>query len=819
MLRIRSCEIPGRSTVQRRRRCGNCIIAGVVLGVLSGTLTPRVVAGASPQSGDETRSWRQAGIEGIPNGDDRERAVRLARQGAFEEALAILRRLLADAPRDLGLRGDLAAVLSWAGRDQEALEVGARLTFVELEPMVAEAVARSARNVGEPGLAVGIYRQTLPRHPDRLESQLGLALAYLEWGEIGEAQLRAALLRERFPDHPDAHVAAGHVYRGVGRTDDALRSYREAVRLDAAHHEAARQTLQMLEARGHLDEALALIRTVPDAFNDDVRARIPAEIGARLVRERDPDALAFLDEALRRLDPDEGGVHRVRLRFDRVQALRDHERMEAVLDEVAALEAEGHELPPYVQRAAGDALRELAWPDEALARYRNAAEAWPDDFESHRAAFHVLVDAGRFEAADSLMREFVDDHPDHVPARVTRATGSALAGRLGRAQAELEALKGMHPSHLEVRRELAAVYRWRGWSRRALAEYEGILRLDPGHEAAHVGRTAALLDLGRRAQARAALDTLESLAPGVAERYGLDGRFRTDGLWEMAVDGDRGNSTGGELGTRDHTLRTRLVSPPVADRIRLRLASYREDARFEEGTGVHDRISAGMELRMRDLRIVVEGSGSRQGERHPGFNAQVAFDPGDRLSLAVSGASYSVEVPLRARPTGVRGWDAGASVGWRAHEGRSWRGRAGVVELTDGNRRLDAYGVLTQSVLRRPGGSVALMLEGYGATHDRDDVPYFSPARLGSASASLAWDWIPWRRGDGRLRQRLVLTGGAAGQSGEDTLPTGAVRLDHDWAASPRFSLRYGGRWASPVYDGDRERRLSGHVGFTWRLP
>lgn len=607
--------------------------------------------------------------------DDRERAVRLAREGQYEEALGILRRLHEEAPADFGVRGDLAAVLSWAGMDEEALEVGVRLPFWELDPVIAESVARSARNEGRPGVAAGIYHQVLSAHPERAELQVGLALAYLEWNKLAEAQLRAAVLVDRFSDHPSAQVAAGHVFREAGRTDDALRSYRAAL----------------------------------------------------------------------------------------------------------------------------------------VAR--------PDDFEIHRAAFDLLANDGKFDEADGLMQEFVERHPDHLPARVLRATGFALAGDLGRAQDELEELKAENADDLAVRQELGAVYRWRGWPRRALAEYEAILQVDPVHETAHVGRTAALMDMDRRSEARTALDTLRALRPEAEDPHGMDRRFHLQGLWEMAVDAGRGSSTGGELGTRDHTLTTRLVSPPIADRLRFRLASHREDARFEEGTGVHDRISAGVELSARDLRLMVEGTASRESVRNPGVTARLDLDAGDRASLRLAGASHSVQVPLRAEPTGVRGWDAQVGFGWRAHEGRSWRVQGGVVEMTDDNRRLDAYGVLEQTLFQRSGGGLGLMLEGYGATNRRDDVPYFSPDHLVTAGASLAWRWTPWQEGDARLRQELVLSGGAVAQADEDTLPVGALRVDHDWAMGPQLSFRYGGRWGSPVYDGDRERRLSVHLGFTWRLP
>ena len=618
-----------------------------------------------------------AQVEGA-EGDDRERAVRLAREDRFDEALSILRELHAEDPTDVGLRADLAAVLNWAGMDREALEVGIDLPFEELDPVIAESVARSARNASRPSVAASIYRDVLASHPERRDAHIGLTLALREAGELEGALRTASELADRFSADPDAQMAAAHVFRDAGLGDRALHSY------------------------------------------------------------------------------------------------------------------------------------------------RIAAQARPADFESRRAIFHILADDRHFDEAEAVLEVFLDRHPDHLPALVTRATGWALAGNLAGAQVELERLKEFHPDDLSVRQELAAVYRWRGWARRSLAEYEEILALAPENETAHVGRTTALLDLDRRDEARRALAELGDLGmadEGTDDPWGLGRRLHIDGLWEFAFDAGLGRSSGGELGTRDHTLTSRLVSPPLADRVRVRIGTHREDARFEEGSGAHDRVSGGIEIRAGDVRLTAEGTGARKGERYPGLGTQLDLAAGDRLSLQLSGASHSVQVPLRAEPTGVRGWDARGRLVWRAHEARSWLLQGGVVEMSDGNRRRDAYAALEQSLVRRPGGDLGLVLEVYGASHDTDEVPYFSPTRMRSAASSLAWGWVPWGSGERRLRQDLVLTGGGVHQAHEDLLPMGAFRIEHDWSLGPTFALRYGGRWASPVYDGTRERRLSGHLGFTWRLP
>lgn len=775
---------------------------------------------AAAQSPEATRGSDEARAASLQSGE-RERAVRLAREGRFDEALSVLTDLLEESPRNVSLRGDLAAVLSWAGRDDEALEVGERLPFAELDPVIGESVARSARNEGRPGVAVGIYRQTMGSTSQRLESRIGLALAYLEWDKPEEAERLARDLLKRAPADADVQVAVGHVLRAAGRAREAASHYRRALELEPGRSDALRGEVRALEEAGQLEVAIKRLRDHPQAVPREEWARLHAELGARLVREDPEAALAFLERALREVEEGIEGTHSLRMRADRVQALRELGRNEAVLRAVADLEAEGHRLPSYVHHAAADALVDLGRTEQALERVRTAVEQWPDDFRAHRRLFHLLADSGRLDGADAVMEGFLDRHPDHLDASVLRALGLARSGDLARAQEELETLLRRHPDSDEVRQELAAVFRWRGWPRRALAEYEAILHRDPTHGEAKIGRVAALLDAGRMTAAGAALESLRDdprpvRSDGVRE---LERRRQVQRLWELAVDAGAGRSTGGELGTRDHTLRMRLISAPLAERVRFRFSSFRADADFEEGVGVHDLIAAGAELRTAPVRLVIEATGRRRDGGGVGVDSELEVQGGDRLSIRLAGQTRSVEVPLRAEPRGIHGWSLQGGVSWRAHESREWSGTVGLLEMSDDNRRWSGYLALEQTLSQRANGSFALRVEGYGATHARTDVPYFSPGRYASGAGSGVWRWTGWRVGAVPLIQELSVTGGVVMQQDEETLPMGVIRMEHDWRLSPRASLRYGASWGSPVYDGARERRTSLHAGFTWRLP
>jgi biofilm PGA synthesis protein PgaA len=804
----------------------------------------------------------------------------MARAGDLDGALTRLRALRAEHPEDLGLRGDLATVLVWAGRDAEAVEAGEHLPFGELDPAVSEAVARAARNVGRPDLSVSLYQGVLARDAERVESEIGLALVLAEAGRTSEALARLPRLRGTFGGVPDARLAAGHVLGHAGRWVEAAAEYRQAGLLRPDWADA--QVSEVLALREIGADLLALERA--EAANGagaeagtqaDTRAGTEADtqaasagsegvvppalvhnlVAGRVARlvEWAPTAIetrgqaaavaridGALDAGIQGLervaaDPDEDArFPELRLRLDRLVALRDRELMAQVLSEAEAMEAEGVVLPPYALRAVADAAAEQRRTEEAIVRYRQTLEGWPGQPEATLGLFWALVDQGDFAEADRVLEAFLEGqpdrreaeglreslpNPDRLPATVARHLGWALAGDLPGAQEALEDLHARAPLNLMVRQELATVYGWRGWPRQAGAMNERIVALDPEHVVARIGGISSALATHERERALELAAELRELAPEAENVLRALRQVEVDGLWELSARVGSGWSTGGELGTRDRALRTRLVSPPMRHRVRLHAGTDRADADYPDGRGARDRASVGLEYRSRPLWLSVEATADRVGAEEPGVSAEAAFRAGDRWSFRLAGDSRARDYPLRANREGIRGWSAGAGFSHRAHEGRTLAADVARLEMTDGNVRESLYLSLEQQVARTPRHRFALLGEGYGARSSLESASYFNPSETWSATGSLLWDWTLHRLRTRSYAQRLSVTGGAVGQAGYSTLPVAYATLEHRWEMSDRFDLFYGVHTGLPVYDGVRERRTSVHLGLTWRLP
>jgi len=783
-----------------------------------------------------------------PVGDERDRAVRLAREGRYEEALIILQRLYAASPEDLALRADFVAVLAWSGNDEEAMELGEHLPFRDVEPFVSEALARSARNIGRPEFARMLYADVLKRDPSRVESHIGYILSTLEAGDLSTAEVHLEQAFGRFPEHAEVLLAGGHVRRAAGRYIEAALLLRQAGDFGADPAEARRLEVLSLVEAGAVFLAVERMRASPGVFDPSDRGSV---LGARASRgvqwsvaaPPSPDpalrfdavdrAIARLDSALAVVDAADGFAHR-QLRLDRVVALRERVRMQEVLDEVHALEEDGVEIPPYVQRMAGDAHLHLRNPKAAEIRYRAALAGWPGHPESQLGLFYSLLEQERhIEAGEVIARLATEQperrtaeglreelpNPDRLTAEIALLLGHAFAGDLGGAQTAFEELAGQAPMNLDIRQELASIYLWRGWPYRALDEYARILSLDPFHVGARVGRASAQLDLGDRPAARATLDTVVVLAAGNQHVQRTVERFRIQGLWEFSAEARGGRSTGGDLGTRDDMLATRLSTPPIGDRLRLFVGSRRSSAAYPDQRGAHDRVTAGAEVSTRGLRLSVEAGADRDGGERPGGAMQIDLRPGDRWSFGLRGTSYAEEVPLQATRELIDGWSVGAGVGLRASELRWWSADASLLEMSDGNRRWSGYSAFEQEVLRRPLGRLSGLVELYGAHNSLDDAPYFNPAKTLSGSLTAQWEWVLWRSYESAFTQRVRATGGHLTQSGFDNRLLYSAEYGHEWNLSDRISLDYGLHWGRPVFDGLRERRTSAHVNLTWRLP
>lgn len=101
----------------------------------------------------------------------------------------------------------------------------AELTFQE-----AETAREKARDDAALQKAAGLYREALKLRPAFPVAHLGLARVLLDLNEFKEAHAEVEAARRTRPAYAEASAVEGRIYREEAFTDDAIRSYRRAIR-------------------------------------------------------------------------------------------------------------------------------------------------------------------------------------------------------------------------------------------------------------------------------------------------------------------------------------------------------------------------------------------------------------------------------------------------------------------------------------------------------------------------------------------------------------------------------------------------------------
>jgi predicted Zn-dependent protease len=105
-------------------------------------------------------------------------------------------------------------------------------------------------------------RLQVRRSPEAREPRLGLALLWLDAGELDEAQGALDGLFERHPDDAEAWLHQGELHRKRGRPEDAARAYARTLEL-APGDQRARFSLALLHAAaGRAQDARRALETV-----------------------------------------------------------------------------------------------------------------------------------------------------------------------------------------------------------------------------------------------------------------------------------------------------------------------------------------------------------------------------------------------------------------------------------------------------------------------------------------------------------------------------------------------------------------------------
>jgi tetratricopeptide (TPR) repeat protein len=280
----------------------------------------------------------------------------------------------------------------------------------------------------------------LDAEPDNAEALYMSAVCRRYRGEHDAALPLLDKLKSVSPEYGRAHQEEGHNYRAMGRTDDALTAYARACRYNPALEASWRAQLQILTARGLVDQArqieaqLGFLERLPKPLvgvidlvaqgqllkaEDLCRQflqkvphhvegmRLLADIGIRLGVLDDAE---FLLESALKLEPDN-----VRVRMDYIQALRKRQKFSLALEQARRLLESAPDNPQFRSLYAIECMQTGDF-EAALEQFNRVLQQLPADATTLTSKGHALKTRGDYEAAVSAYRDALASQPQHGEA-------------------------------------------------------------------------------------------------------------------------------------------------------------------------------------------------------------------------------------------------------------------------------------------------------------------------------------------------------------------------------------------------------------------
>ncbi|MCZ6816122.1 MAG: tetratricopeptide repeat protein [Planctomycetota bacterium] len=397
----------------------------------------------------------------------------------------------------------------------------------------------------------------------------------LSWaGKFEEAHALTLRATQMIPHDTEAHFHRGNTAYTLGRLDEAIEHFRQALVNKPDFVPALNNLGNVLLERGEIDEATALFERAVDVEPDYAAAS--NNLGRALLAQRNlVEATARFREAIR-LKPDYadarvnlGGV--LQLQGNRDEALSQYRR---------AVEQQHNHAP--ARHRLGSLLLTMGRIDEAIGHFREALNTEPDAFQVHNSLGNALAAKNRLDEAIGCFRRALEINADFSIAR--RNLGKALSarGEFESAIAEFREALRVAPDDSEAQYSLGLALTLSGKSESGLEHFEKAAHLKPEwpaalnamawvlatHANASVRDGAKAVAHAKRAceltqnQDPTLLDTLAA-AYAAAGEYGK-ATAKAEAALSMAVSADNTN---------------------LAEQIRSRLELYRRGIPFREGEG------------------------------------------------------------------------------------------------------------------------------------------------------------------------------------------------------------------------------------------
>ncbi len=766
-------------------------------------------------------------------------AIRAARAGHFKRALPLIRKRWQEEPKNMNVLYDYITVLSWAGKDHEALTLAHKTNLHTVPEYLLRSLAKSARNSKDYKRAVKLYILGAERFPDIPDYYIGLANTLQD---MHRTKLAVRVWQKAvtiFPKDDTMKLSLASAYEREHDWFDAMAIYEKLLQKPKLHDKVVVRLVGTLRRLGMPFKAEEYIEKNPALFDKEVLTSLKSDQAAYRLRwfasglhpEGDllegEDTLRQIDSVIKKLQSGDADLHTdKRLQnawFDRIIALHALGHDKEACMTYDALKAANLKIPPYVGKAAGESFLAIRKPFRAQKIFRQALRQNPGNFKLKTDLFYAYSDAYDMHKARQWARKLDKNEPMHIwdknhlkkipnPRKETTLLLKALAdeysGYIPKARRQIEALVAVAPMNTWYKQELAQLYFYQGKYAKSQKLFNQILAYDPENFDAKAAQINLLIAQNEYGRARSAMERL-SLAYAhqkkalreLTKTY----RARTAGYFQIQSGINRGDKNSLGQNSDGYHVNSALYSPLFASHWRLYLSGNILHSRFSGDELHNQRYGMGTRYVSKtlegDLKIVYNDAVIKR--LTPAAN--LTWHISDTMSLGSGYAWFWDGTPDRAILSGIRANHYHTTFGYRKNAFTALTLTYAGTDYSDGNHADNVDLTMQTRLIYGPYYNLdAILYSGTGQNRKQNRV-YYAPQEERYVTLSLVNSWNLYTLYERQIVQKVVLEGGTHWEKGYGSQTTGAAEIAQEWQWNDRFGFDFGIRRSRASYDGTPE--------------
>lgn len=776
----------------------------------------------------------------------RSKAAKLAREGKYDQAMAILTKLGGEHTKNTGILQDRLAITAWeGGHDQEVVDQYVALKNPNQPDYVLEAVGKAYRNLGKTDEAITVYQNGLHRYPSSEIFAVGTIRTLTDGGYIEKALAVANDNLQRHGNRLEVLLAAADA-ANLYDQNDALKYYQEAAKIAPHNPDVLRGLIRTSDRLGAPQVALQAVQENPGVVSDAERRQIEGDEAAALVRlgalEQEKDgSTAGTNKAISNIDnriaewqqegPD-AEANITRARYDRIVALHSESRFADIITDFNSIPSHGGNPPVFALSAVGDAYLDTHQPEKARDIYLKVLETEPKNNLVRRQLFYAYVDLGDYKNAYRIADEMVRDgtvwdrsknesvpmtNADRRDVELTAGAARLYFGEVSEADKRLLPVIAANPDAPSAHEALGNLDNAHQWPRHALEQYQIGEQLAGGQSLSNeVGIANTQLALHHFPEADADVQNLMQRHP---ENLSVLRAKRDWDVYNMAeLDVTAGyalnpmtsrNVSGGSAFGID----AKIYSSPFHYNWRLfagEFFTHQHEPNGEGSIGL-SRTTAGVEYRNGDVTANLAPTyNAYHGTERVGVAGDASYNFNDHWSVAGGGELFSRDTPLRALNQGVHADMAGAHAVWKQDEALSVRFGGSVMPFSDGNFRSEEDADLTKRVWTAPYWRLdGIVSAGMDQNSKDENRSYYNPSSDFIGLIGGQFVQTLYQRYSTLWQHTLRITPGVYWQKNFGADPTVRARYEHRVFFNQTFEAGLGVNFQRQDYDGQAENDVS----------